>query len=181
MPCTNLLIGSLTSGLWSFFCSISNSIMVEIGFTDQFTGCISMIVIFVGTPYACYITCLMRDRKSIDNSMKFMCLLLLLCWSAIAFMKLYYKDVPNLNQNTLFTTGLILFYLAFGITSLSYQSLLMNSCCIITKPISETITIGNMYFYSCITAIIPQEIYGYSESSGFYTIIGLQVLLLIIH
>lgn len=76
IPLTNLLMGSVANGLWGTFCTISNSIMVDFGYSDQFSGLISLIYVLLGTVYASWISYHMDTKKKIDQALKVFSLLL---------------------------------------------------------------------------------------------------------
>jgi len=156
-PLTNLIMGSAANGLWGTFLTISNSTMVNLGYSDKLAGLISLCLIILGTPYASYISYLMNTKKKIDNSLKWFSLMLVLIWVGIAFIKLFYNDDMAIHNNALFTTGLILIFFSMGLVNMSYQGLILNSCCIVNNDISEAITTGNILILNNLWCYFTQE------------------------
>ena len=60
MQCTNkmclinLILGACADGFWSCFVSISNSTMVDFGYSDVNTGALGFVFIIIGTIVAVY-------------------------------------------------------------------------------------------------------------------------------
>ena len=181
IPFSNWLMASAGNGIWTTFQTISNSTMIELGYSDKYAGVVSQIFVVQGTPYALYISYIMDTKKKLDKSMKIFSLLLLQVWSAIAFMKIFFKGNETIHENMQFTSSLILFYVAMGFTSLSYQGLALNSCCIVCSPMSEAYSNGNALLANNLWCIATQEQLNRNENLGQYVIIGIQLMFQIMH
>ena len=64
---------------------------------------------------------------------------------------------------------------------MSYQGLILNSCCIVNGNISEAVSTGNILLLNNVWGFMTQEMLGYSDYLGLSVIIGAKLMFFIMH
>ena len=78
----------------------------------------------------------------------------IIIWICLTIITIHYKNDMTVHENPLCTTSLIIFFLAMGLTSMSYIGIALNSCCVVNNTISEAVSTGNAIILNNVWVVL---------------------------